>query len=87
MLNFIGVIRGASILKSWRLAILLIILFAGIATPAADLMSMFLLAAPIVVLYFGAAGIAILHDRRVDKRRSAELAEYGIGDDQARDGE
>jgi sec-independent protein translocase protein TatC len=39
------------------------------------------------VLYFGAAGIAILHDRRVDKRRSAELAEYGIGDDQARDGE
>ncbi|WP_205881107.1 twin-arginine translocase subunit TatC [Leucobacter insecticola] len=78
LLNFLGVVRGASILKSWRMAILIIILFAGIATPAADLMSMFLLAIPIVVLYFMAAGIAILHDRRVDKRRAEELAEYDL---------
>lgn len=81
LLNFIGVVRGMSILKSWRVAILAIILFAGIATPAADLASMFLLAAPIVVLYFAAAGVAILNDRRADKRRSADLAEYGIDDD------
>jgi sec-independent protein translocase protein TatC len=80
LLNFIGVLRGSAILKSWRLAILCIILFAGIATPAADLMSMFLLAAPIVVLYFLAAGIAILHDRRADRKRAAELAEYGLED-------
>lgn len=80
MLNFLGVVRGKSILKSWRVAILVIILFAGIATPAVDLMSMFLLAAPLIVLYFGAAGIAILHDRRVDKKRAADLAEYGIDD-------
>lgn len=78
MLNFIGVVRGASILKSWRIALLVIILFAGIATPAADLMSMFLLAAPIVVLYFAAAGIAILHDKRVDKKRAAELSDYDL---------
>lgn len=78
LLNFIGMVRGMSILKSWRIAILCIILFAAIATPAADIMSMFLLAVPIVVLYFIAAGIAILHDRRVDKRRSEELSEYGI---------
>lgn len=78
LLNFIGVVRGASILKSWRMAILIIILFAGIATPAADLMSMFLLAAPIVVLYFAAAGITILHDRRLDKKRAAEMAEYDL---------
>lgn len=78
LLNFIGVVRGQSILKSWRVAILLIILFAGIATPAADLMSMFLLAAPMVVLYFLAAGVAILHDRRVDKRTAKEFAEYGL---------
>ncbi|MGW9021781.1 twin-arginine translocase subunit TatC [Leucobacter chromiiresistens] len=78
MLNFIGVLRGASIIRSWRVAILVIVLFAAIATPAADLMSMFLLAAPIIVLYFAAAGIAILHDRRVDKRRATELAEYDL---------
>ncbi len=78
MLNFIGVLRGASILRSWRIAILAIILFAAIATPAADLMSMFLLAAPIIVLYFTAAGISILHDRRVDKRRAEEFAAYDL---------
>src|SRR5690606_7812788 len=43
LLNFIGVVRGMSILKSWRIAILCIILFAAIATPAADIWSMFLL--------------------------------------------
>lgn len=80
LLNFIGVVRGQSILKSWRIAILCIILFAGIATPAADLMSMFLLAAPMVLLYFAAAGVAILHDRRIDKRAAKEFAEYGLDD-------
>lgn len=79
-LNFIGVVRGKSILKSWRVAILCIILFAAIATPAADIMSMFLLAAPMILLYFGAAGVAMLHDRRADKRRAREMAEYGIDD-------
>lgn len=81
LLNFIGVLRGKSILKSWRLAILLIILFAGITTPAMDLMSMFLLAAPMVVLYFMAAGVAIWHDRLVDKKRAVEFAEYDLDED------
>lgn len=81
MLNFMGVLSGKSIIKSWRVAILLIVLFAAITTPAADLMSMFLLAVPITALYFFAAGIALLHDRRVNRRRKRELAEYGIEDD------
>ncbi|MCS5731299.1 twin-arginine translocase subunit TatC [Herbiconiux moechotypicola] len=70
ILNFAGVLSAVTILKSWRIAILAITLFTAIATPAADVMSMFLLAIPMLVLYFGAAGIAFLHDRR--KRRSAE---------------
>ncbi|GAA1792657.1 twin-arginine translocase subunit TatC [Leucobacter iarius] len=78
LLNFIGVLRGQSILKSWRIAILCIMLFTALATPAADVWSMFLLAVPMVVLYMGAALIAVLHDRRVDKRRAAEFAEYGL---------
>ncbi|MBN9611945.1 MAG: twin-arginine translocase subunit TatC, partial [Actinobacteria bacterium] len=78
LLNFIGVLRGMSILKSWRLAIIIIIVFAAIATPTMEWVSMLVLSVPIIVLYFAAAGIAILHDRRVDKRRAGELAEYGI---------
>jgi sec-independent protein translocase protein TatC len=54
--------------------------FTALATPAADVMSMFLLAVPMIVLYLGAGFIAVLHDRRVDKRRAAELAEYGLDD-------
>lgn len=78
MLNFVGILRGKTILKSWRVAILIIVLFAAITTPAADLWSMFLLAAPMVVLYFIAVAITLLHDRRVDKRRAKEFEEYGI---------
>lgn len=78
MLNFVGIIRGKTILKGWRIAILVIILFAALTTPAVDLVSMFLLAAPMIILFFIAVGIALLHDRRVDKKRAAELAEYGL---------
>ncbi|HUH52787.1 MAG TPA: twin-arginine translocase subunit TatC [Microbacteriaceae bacterium] len=78
LLNFVGVLSAKSILKSWRIAILSIILFAGITTPAADLISMFLLAVPMVLLYFIAAGIATLHDRRVKKKMDAEFAEYDL---------
>jgi len=70
ILNFAGVLSAVAILKSWRIAILAITLFTAIATPAADVMSMFLLAIPMLVLYFGAAGIAWLNDRR--KRRAQQ---------------
>lgn len=73
LLNFAGVISAQSIIKSWRVAMLVIVLFTAIATPAADVVSMFLLAIPMVVLYFAAYGIAWLHDRSAAKRaRSLE---------------
>lgn len=68
LLNMLGIMTGKSIIKGWRFAILAIVLFAGIATPAADVMSMFLLAAPMFLLYFLAAGIALLNDKRVARR-------------------
>jgi sec-independent protein translocase protein TatC len=76
LLNFAGILQGISILKSWRLAILTITLFTAIATPAADVISMFVLAIPMVGLYLAAAGIAILHDRRVSRRNDSLTAEY-----------
>ncbi|MFB2556134.1 twin-arginine translocase subunit TatC [Herbiconiux liangxiaofengii] len=76
LLNFAGVLSAVAILKSWRIAILAITLFTAVATPAADVMSMFLLAIPMVLLYFTAAGIAWLHDRRV--RRAQERFDVGL---------
>jgi sec-independent protein translocase protein TatC len=79
LLNFAGVISAASIIGSWRWAIIVICLFTAIATPAADVVSMFMLAIPMVLLYFLAYGVAWLHDRRAAKR-SAELdAQLAVG--------
>lgn len=72
LLDFLGVLSGRTILTAWRTALLAILIFSAIATPAADVMSMFLLAVPMAVLYLAAAGVSILHDRQVE-RRAAQL--------------
>lgn len=77
LLNLVGVLSAKAILKGWRVAILLIVLFTAIATPAADVFSMFLLAIPMILLYFTAVLITYLHDRRVAKRAAALEAEIG----------
>ncbi|WP_426626324.1 twin-arginine translocase subunit TatC [Leifsonia sp. McL0607] len=77
LLNFVGVLSAKSIIASWRWAIIAIALFTALATPAADILSMFLLAVPMVVLYFAAYGVSWLHDRRLAKaamKLEAELA-------------
>ncbi len=71
LLNFVGVLSAQTILKGWRVAILAICIFTAIATPAADVISMFLLAIPMVVLYFAAALIAWIHDRRAARKAAA----------------
>ncbi|RNB47617.1 twin-arginine translocase subunit TatC [Agromyces tardus] len=75
LLNFAGVISAESIIKSWRVAILVIVLFTAIATPSADIISMFMLAVPMIALYFGAWGVAHLHDRRVAKRNQLQFGD------------
>lgn len=68
LLNFVGVLSAAAILKGWRVAILVITLFCAIATPAVDVASMFLLAIPMVALYFAAVLVATIHDRALARR-------------------
>lgn len=71
MLNFAGVITAQNIIKSWRLAIFISAVVGAIATPVAEPMAMFLLMTPLLLLYFLAAGVAYLHDKRVEKRLAA----------------
>jgi sec-independent protein translocase protein TatC len=78
-LNLVGVLTGKSILKPWRLAIFAITFFVAAFSPTADPLSMAALAAPLIVLYFGAGGIALV----VDKRRSKKSSR--IGDEEASD--
>jgi sec-independent protein translocase protein TatC len=74
LLNFIGVLSAASIIKGWRIAVLVIVLFSAIATPASDVVTMFLLAIPMIILYLLAAAVAWWHDRAA-ARRLANLTE------------
>ena len=75
LLNFAGILEGKTILRSWRVAVVGVALFAALATPSADVVSMFLLMVPMIALYFIAVGIALLNDRRRAKRQAAFDAE------------
>ena len=66
--NLIGFLRGRTILKPWRIWVFGIFVVVAAFSPTADPLSMILLSAPLVVLYFMAGGISLLVDRRRDKR-------------------
>ena len=78
-LNLIGLLSGKAILKPWRFAIFGITLFVAAFSPTADPLSMAALALPLILFYFGAGGIALLVDKKRDKKSQA------IGDNQAAD--
>jgi sec-independent protein translocase protein TatC len=71
-LDFVGLVRGTTWLRGWRWAVVIVFTFAAIATPTPDPWTMLLVAAPMVLLYFAAVWIAMVHDRRVDRRRAAQ---------------
>ena len=77
-LNFAGIMSGRAILKAWRVAILIACLFAALATPAADVVSMLMLAGILVVLYFAAALLSLVFDRRKHKQQQAFLEESAV---------
>jgi len=72
-LNLAGIMTGRAILKGWRVAVLIATVFAGLATPAADVISMLMLAGILIVLYFAAAALSMIFDRRRRKRADADL--------------
>ncbi|MDI5966965.1 twin-arginine translocase subunit TatC [Streptomyces sp. SL13] len=72
MLNFTGVLTGKRLLSWWRWIIMGITVFAAIATPTTDPLTMLVLATPIALLFFVAIGVALLHDKRKARRAAAE---------------
>jgi sec-independent protein translocase protein TatC len=70
----VGLVGARTWLAGWRWAVLLSFVFAAVATPTGDVVSMLALGVPICGLYFGAVGVCALVDRR---RRRAESARTG----------
>ena len=79
IMNFAGMVRGRTLLGAWRGIVLGTMLFGAVATPTGDPINLMLLAGPILLLIFGAIGIALLNDRR--RRKRGDLDEYEQWDD------
>ena len=74
--NAIGFLSGKAILKPWRIWVFAICLFVAGFTPSADPLSMLALAVPLILLYLMAGGIALVNDRRRERKaRANELAD------------
>jgi sec-independent protein translocase protein TatC len=52
-----GVVQSATLLRSWRYAIIIITIVSAVVTPSGDPLSMAALAIPLIVFYFGAIAI------------------------------
>ncbi|MEP7368508.1 MAG: twin-arginine translocase subunit TatC [Dermatophilaceae bacterium] len=79
-LNVAHVLPARIMLKGWRVAVLLIFVFAAMMTPTPDAWTMLVLAMPMVGLYFAAVGVAALLDRR-RARKQPKWAD--VADDEA----
>jgi len=81
LLNFTGLVSGRRMLGWWRAMVIGITVFAAVATPTGDPLTMCLLAAPIVFLYFVAMGICFFNDAR-RSRRLADDPDFSLDPDQ-----
>jgi sec-independent protein translocase protein TatC len=68
-LNAVGVMPASRLIKGWRVAVVLIFVFAAVATPTADPFTMFVFAAPLTALYFGAWFVCRILDKRKESTR------------------
>lgn len=80
-LNLVGVLPSAFVFTHWRIATLLIMVFAAVATPTGDAYTMLLLGGPLLILYFLAGLVMRLIERRREKNRPAWATD--LADDQA----
>jgi sec-independent protein translocase protein TatC len=63
-LQLVGILTPQQLLGAWRYAIVGIVVLAAVITPSGDPISLTALAAPMLVLYFIAAGIGLIIQRR-----------------------
>lgn len=77
VLNLMGVLPAATLRRSWRVVVVAIMVFSGLVTPAADVLSMFLVALPMAALFAAALLVATVHDRR-RARREADAAPHPL---------
>ncbi|WP_410876108.1 twin-arginine translocase subunit TatC [Nocardia sp. A7] len=68
MLNCLGLLSAHRLRSSWRIIVVVIALFSALVTPAADVLSMFIVALPMSALFGAAVAITTVHDKRAARR-------------------
>lgn len=71
VLDLTGVVTARTWWAGWRWAVLGAAVIGAVATPTGDAISMFALAVPVCALYFAAAGVCTVLDRRRERRLAA----------------
>lgn len=79
LLNFAGVLTGRKMISWWRWIVVIVLVFAAVATPTGDPINLMLLAGPIFILVMLAVGVSLLNDRRRSRRRTEP--DYSAYDD------
>lgn len=82
VLSRIGLVSAGFLLKSWKAAIVIILIIAALVSPTADIPNMMLFAMPMIVLYVFSIGIAWFFGRRrktdFEMENLAELEEKSL---------
>jgi len=76
VLSRFDVVRGKHVVKSWRWVLILCLVFGMFASPPVDMVTMFLVAGIMFVLYMLAACVCLLFDWRKKKRNPELFVEY-----------
>jgi sec-independent protein translocase protein TatC len=71
-IQLLGLVQPGTLLRSWRLAIVIIAVVAAVVTPGGDPFSMIGLGGPMLIFYFVAAGIGHVALRRRRRRAAAD---------------
>jgi sec-independent protein translocase protein TatC len=82
-LNLAGILSSAKLRGWWRAIVFIIFVFAAVATPTGDPLTMTVLAVPMCVLFFIAVGVTTFNDRLKEKRRPLEDPDSLLDDDVA----
>jgi sec-independent protein translocase protein TatC len=73
-LSMAGVLSSKAMLRAWRPAIAVIVVAAAVITPSGDPVSLFAMAVPMWVFYFGAAAVArLVIEPSRERRRARQL--------------
>lgn len=71
-LNQLGILSARLMLKGWRIALFLILVFSAFMTPDPSAVTMIFMAMPVFALYWGAVGMSFYLEKRKRKRAARQ---------------